>query len=278
MAVTNATLAAAWTPNEWGELVDLVLKDRAVAFKAGTLRQIGKDSINFPMVTGDPSVSWYAENTQISLTDPTTSQLIVTPKKVAGLTQIGNETAEDSEPAVSDQVGYMLARAVGKEIDRCFFANTTSNGPSGLLSLSGINVVDTTDYPFESQDPFTKAKYAALADGAELSVFVLALDVAESLELIKEQDGSNKTLFEGIGTGGTLAGIPTLVSPAVAAGNAWGLDASQISIVQRLGTKVEKDRSVAFSYDATQVRATARIGFGFENPAGVVRIYNEPEE
>jgi hypothetical protein len=36
------------------------------------------------------------------LTDPTTDELVVTPKKVAGLTQISNEAASDSNPAVAD--------------------------------------------------------------------------------------------------------------------------------------------------------------------------------
>jgi HK97 family phage major capsid protein len=278
MAVTNSALAAAWTPNEWGALVDNVLKDYAVAFKVGTVIPIAKDAIHFPILTGDPTVAWYAENSAISLSDPATAQLIVTPKKVGGGTQIGNETVEDSTPAVDNQVGVSLARAVGKEVDRTFFANTTSNGPSGLQSLTGINVIDTTDYPLTTQDAFIAAKYAALADGAELSVFVMAPDVAQTLELVKEESGSNKNLFEGLGNGGTLAGIPTIISPAVAAGNVWGLDSSQVFVVQRMGTRVEKSKESAFLYDATQVLATARIGFGFANPAGVVRIYNEPEE
>ncbi|WP_239706971.1 phage major capsid protein [Mycolicibacterium smegmatis] len=86
--------------------------------------------------------------------------------------------------------------------------------------------------------------------------------------------GSNKSLFENVGDGVTLAGVKVLVSTDVPAGNAWGLDSSQVLIVQRTGTTVTKSVDAAFDYDAVQVRATARVGFGFANPAGLVRLYD----
>lgn len=274
MAVLDSNLAAAWTPLGYGKLIDLVIAAKSVAFQSGTVISTDGHEIHFPMLTADPAVGWYAENTQISLTDPTTNELIVTPKKVAGLTQISNEAASDSNPAVADQVGQSLGRSVAKKIDAAYFANTTANGPSGLLSLSGINVIDTGTVTLTSLDPFHEAKAAALADGATLSVFILAPDVALTLAKAKEQSGSNKGLFETIGDGVTLAGVRVLVSTDVAAGNAWGLDSSQVLIVQRTGTTVTRSVDAAFSYDAVQVRATARVGFGYANPAGVVRLYD----
>ena len=228
------------------------------------------------MLTADPAVAWTAENTQISLTDPTTNELVVTPKKVAGLTQISNEAASDSNPAVADQIGRGLARSVAKKVDAAFFGNTVTNGPSGLLSLWGINVIDTGTVTLTSLDPFHEAKAAALADGAELSVFVLAPDVALTLSKAKTGTESNVGLLEstGVGDGVTLAGVPVVVSTDVAAGNAWGLDGSQVLVVQRTGTQVVRSTDSAFDYDTVQVRATARVSLGFANPAGVVRLYD----
>jgi HK97 family phage major capsid protein len=277
MAVTNSSLQTGWTPEDYGKLVDTVLAEKSIAFLAGTVVQTASESIRFPMITADPAVGWTAENTQISLTDPTTNELVVTPKKVAGLTQISNEAAEDSNPAVADQIGKSLARSIGKKIDAAFFGNTVSNGPSGLLSAVGVNVVDTGTVTMTSADPFHDAKAAALADNAELSVFILAPDVALALSKAKQlTSGSNVGLFDanGVVDGLTIAGVPVLVSPEVAAGNAWGLDGSQVFVVQRTGTKVVRSGDSAFDYDAVQVRATARVSFGFANPAGVVRLYD----
>jgi HK97 family phage major capsid protein len=233
------------------------------------------ETIRFPLLTADPGTGWYVENTQISLTDPTTNELVVTPKKVAGLTQISNEAAADSNPAVADQVGRSLARSIAKKVDASFFANTTTSGPSGLLSL-GVNVVDTGTVTLASLDAFHQAKADALADGAELSVLIPAPDVALTLAKAKQATGSNMGLLNNVGDGITLAGVPVLVSTDVAAGNAWGLDGSQVLVVQRTGTTVVRSTDSAFDYDAVQVRATARISFGFANPAGVVRLYDAP--
>lgn len=274
MAVFDSNLAQAWTPEDYGKLIDTVIAAKSIAFQAGTVISTSSESFRTPMHTADPSVGWYAENTQISLTDPDTNELVVTPKKVAGLTQISNEAAADTNPAVADQVGQSLGRAVAKKIDAAFFASTTTNGPSGILSLTGINVVDTGTVTLTSLDPFHEATAAALADGATLTHFILAPDVALTLAKAKQQTDSNMGLLASVGDGITLAGVPVLVSTDVAAGNAWGVDAAQILVVQRTGTTVVRSTEAAFDYDAVQVRATARVGFGFANPAGVVRLYD----
>lgn len=274
MAVLNSNLAAAWTPEDYGQLIDLVIAEKSIAFQAATKITTSSTEIRFPMLTADPAVGWYAENTQISLTDPTNTELVVTPKKVAGLTQISNEAANDTNPAVAEQVGRSLGRSVAKKIDSAFFGNTVTNGPDGLLSLVGVNVVDTGTITLVSLDPFHQAKADALADGAELTHFILAPDVALTLAKAKEESGSNKGLFESVSDGTTLAGVKVLVSTDVAAGNAWGLDSSQIFAVQRTGTTITKSADAAFDYDAVQVRATARVSFGFANAAGVVRLYD----
>src|SRR5215207_6339037 len=112
MAVLDANLQQAWAPEAYGNLIDTVIAEKSIAFQAGTKVSIANESIRFPLLTADPATGWYQENTQISLTDPSTSEIVVTPKKVAGLTQISNEAAEDSNPAVSDQVGKSLGRSV----------------------------------------------------------------------------------------------------------------------------------------------------------------------
>lgn len=274
MAVLDSNLAQAWTPEDYGKLIDTVIAAKSIAFQAGTVISTSRESFRTPMLTADPSVAWYAENTTIALTDPDTDELVITPKKVAGRTQISNEAAADTNPAVADQVGQSLGRSVAKGIDAAFFSNTTTNGPSGLLSLSGIQVVDTGTVTLTSLDPFHDAKFAAQAHGANLTHFILAPDVAQTLAKAKQQTGSNMGLLASVGDGITLAGVPVLVSTDVAAGNAWGVDAAQILVVQRTGTTVTRSTEAAFAEDAVQVRATARVGFGFANPAGVVRLYD----
>ncbi len=274
MAILDSNLAQAWTPEQYGSLIDLVLAEKSIAFQAGTVIQTSSETMRFPILGADPAVGWYAENTQITLTDPTTSELVISPKAVKGLTQISNEAAADTNPAVAEQTGRSLARSIAKKVDAAFFANTTTNAPNGILSAAGVNVVDTGTVPLTSLDPFHEAVAAALADGANLTHFILAADVALTLAKAKEETGSNKGLFESVADGVTLAGVPVLVCTDVAAGNAWGVDSSQIYVVQRTGTTITKSADAAFDYDAVQVRATARVSWGFANPAGIVRLYD----
>jgi HK97 family phage major capsid protein len=274
MAVLNSNLAQAWTPEDYGNLIDLVIAEKSIAFQAGTVVQTGSETVRFPMLTADPAVGWYAENSQISLTDPSNTELVIVPKKVAGLTQSSNEAIEDSNPAVATVIGTALARSIAKKIDTAFFANTTSNGPSGILSLTGINVVDTGTITWDSLDPIHQAKHDALADGANLTHIILAPDVALKLATAKETEASFKGLLDNVADGVSLAGLKLLVSTDVATGNAWAVDSSQVIVVQRTGTKIVKSDQAAFDYDGVQIRATSRVSWGFANPAGVVRLYD----
>ena len=95
-------------------------------------------------------------------------------------------------------------------------------------------------------------------------MFILAPDLANTLAEIKTASGATTGLLDNVGDGVTLAGVPVLVSTDVPAGEAWGLDGSQILVVRRTGTQRSID--AAFSYDAVQVRGTARVAFGFANP------------
>lgn len=272
MATLNTNLAAAWTPEDYGKVVDTVVAAKSVAFQAATVIDTQRQSIRVPILTADPDTAWFAENTTITLADPTTGEIEITPAKVAGRTQVSNEAASDSEPAVAEQIGTSLARSLAKGVDAAFFADTTVNGPSGLLSVT-TEVVNTAG-AWTTLDHVHDAKAAALAEGAELTHVILAPDVALALAKAKQGTDSNVGLFDNVADGVQLAGLTALVSPHVAAGNAWAVDQSQVLVVRRTGTTVVTSTDAAFAEDAVQVRATSRIGFGFPNPAGIVRLYD----
>ncbi|MDV6310263.1 phage major capsid protein [Gordonia amicalis] len=273
MATLNSTLENAFTPEDYGKLIDTVVDETSVAFQAATVVNTTKHQVRFPVLVSDPETGWYAENTEIALVDPETNEVVVVPSKVAGLTQVSNEAVDDTDPAVAEIIGKALARDISKKVDAAFFGNTVTNGPSGLLSLSGVEVVDT-GAGWTTLDYVHDAKTQAMANGADLTHIVLAPDVALALAKAKTGTGSNQSLLETVDDGIRLAGLVALVSGAVSAGNAWALDASQVMTVRRLGTTVVQSKDAAFSSDATQIRAVSRVGFGFANPAGVVRLYD----
>ena len=77
MAVTDSTLQRAWTPEGYGRLVDTVLANEAAAFKVAIPLTTENEQLRLPMLTADPAVNWVPENTQITLTDPATDELVI---------------------------------------------------------------------------------------------------------------------------------------------------------------------------------------------------------
>ncbi|MEJ7742083.1 MAG: phage major capsid protein [Nocardioidaceae bacterium] len=68
-------------------------------------------------MTADPTAAWVAEGDEIPISDPTLAELTVTPAKVAGLTIVSRELADDSDPAAAYVVGAGLARDIARRVD-----------------------------------------------------------------------------------------------------------------------------------------------------------------
>lgn len=269
------TDGSALFPTEYGALIDNATKEQAVAAKVLTHVTARHNTMSFPVLDSDPSPEWTAEGTEITLSDAGTSELIVTPKKVAGLTKISNEALADGSPDVAHMVGSGLARQIVEKVDAGLFAATTpANAAPGLptfavteLTVSGGLIAAT------NEDAFTEAKFIALDNGARLSAFVLATDVAKALAKVKVANGDARTLLSSDSDGNLrVGGLPAYVSRHVAPGEAWGIDRTQNYLVIRQGTEVLADRSSAFTSDSTLVRAVQRVAYGVTNAPGVIHF------
>src|SRR5699024_5355116 len=89
----------AFLPDTVGSLVVRPVMEAAVASRVGTVVTIASHDYRVPLVTGDPSAAWTAEAAEITPSDATFDELVVTPSKLAGLTVISRELAEDSSPS-----------------------------------------------------------------------------------------------------------------------------------------------------------------------------------
>ena len=67
----------------------------------------------------------------------------------------------------------------------------------------------------------------------------------------------------------------SFVSPKVDALTlAWGIPKARTVTVLRKGTEVVRSKDAGFYNDAVDIRAIARVGFGFLQPASVIRLYD----
>ncbi|WP_369132013.1 phage major capsid protein [Modestobacter sp. I12A-02662] len=209
---------------------------------------------------------------EIAPSDAVLDEVDVHPAKVAGLTIITRELAEDSSPQAAQTVGAGLARDIARKVDAAFFGNLPAPAPKGLSSLAttagNVQTVDA-GAAFDSLDAFAEAQSLAENVGARLTSFVANPADALALAVLKTGTGSNQTL---LGGQRSINGVTLHVSPSVPAGTIWGIPQDRAVVVIREDATVETDRSVYFTSDRVAVKAVMRVGFGYPHLAGLVKI------
>jgi HK97 family phage major capsid protein len=232
-----------------------------------------------PLVTADPAASWTAEGAEISASDAMLDELDITPSKLAALSIISSELANDSTPAAAQAVGDGIVRDLTRKVDQALFTATTTNGPGGLPGVSGVTSVSGPATAYSNVDPFSDAIYQSALHNGEITAFVTSPSTAMTLAKVKAYSAgaSNMPL---LGADPTMPGqrqilgIPLITSPYVSTTNnvVWAIPKRFGYFVIRQDAQVESDRSVLFTSDRVAVRAILRAGFGFPNPAAVVKI------
>lgn len=273
----NTTGAGELTPEQVGSLVVQPVMNGSTAAQISTSVSISSTDYRVPLVTADPSAAWVAEGGTISASDATVSELTITPCKVAGLTVISRELAEDSSPAAQQVVGDGLARDIARTVDGAFFDadGTVTNGPSGIESQSALSTATYASGGPSNLDWAASAISESAKHGGRLSSFVTDPDTALTLAQLKEATSSNAPLLGRDATSATsrqILGVPLLVSEYVTAGTIYGIDRRFVQFVVRDNTRVEVDRSVYFDSDQVAVKATMRVGFAFTLPAALVKV------
>ena len=277
--MTTTTGAAVLSPEQINELIVLPLLSQAVAAQVGTINQISAHSLRVPRVTTDPTAAWCAEGAELNVSDAVLDEVNITPSKLAGLVVISNELANDSSPAALSIVGDGLVRDIGRKMDQAFFANTTTNGPAGLLSITPT-AADAGD-AWGNLDAFEIAKSNAEQHNTTVDNFVCNPATALKLATLKSfaAVGSNIPLLApdpSAPAARVIAGVPLLTSPTIANDVVWGIPKSRVIVALRQGTTVEPDRSVFFTSDRTAVRAIVRVSWGFVDPAAITKIATTP--
>ena len=276
MPSNTSTFAPILRPDQVGELVLRPLIQQSVAGQVLTAVTTGAHNHRIPVVNTDPSASWTAEGAEIDVSDADIDEVIITPSKLAGLTVITRELANDSNPAAQDVVGQGITRDLVRKTDEALFTATTTNGPGGVPGVSGVATV-SAGASYTNVDAFSDALYTAEQVNATITAWVTNPATAKTLAKVKELSGSNKPLLQPDPTmpgRRQILGVPLLVSPYVQPPTRLcGASASSIAyMVVREKAEVEADRSVFFTSDRVAVRAIMRLGFGFAHPPSIVKI------
>lgn len=272
--LTTTTGRPVLRPQDVDELLVRPVLSESVAAQVARVVHTESKEFRLPIVVKDPAAAWVAEGAEIPVDDATLVEAIVTPSKVAGLTIITRELAEDSSPEAASVVGQGLARDIARKIDAAFFGAMAAPAQPGLAALVGVSKV-AAGAAFSSLDPFADAAAAVEGEGASVGAWIANPADALALAKVKQTSGSGVPLLAADPTQPArriLEGRPLLVSSAVQAGVIWGLPADRVVLVLRADSRIDVDESVYFQSDRLAVRGTCRVGFGYPHPAAVARI------
>lgn len=270
---TTATVAGI-LPDAYGKLIVTAVQSASVASQVAATVPTNSTVFHVPILAADAAAAWVVEGAEINPTDATFAEAVVTPAKLAGLSIISRELAEDSSPAAAQLVGQSIARDLARKLDLAFFGNLPTPAPAGLEAVPGVTAV-TAGTAYTTLDPFAEAISLAEQEGATLGGFVANPADALTLATLKEQTGSNKPLLgpdPSAPTRRTLLGVGLYSSPAVTPGTVWALPRDRVLIVLRTDAKVETSTDAYFSSDRVGVKATLRAGFAYPHPAAIVKI------
>lgn len=271
---TTATGADGFTPDDYAPVVVNAVEAASLAFSVASVFETSSTTTHVPIVNADAGADWVSEGAEIGQSDATLGEIAVSPAKVAGVSRVSREMADDSDPASVEIVGQGLARSIARKVDAAFVGAVASPAPSGLGSLTGAGAVDAGT-GFTDLDPFLQAVINAEQAGGQVTSFVASPADAQILLGLKTDADSNVPLLgqdATVPTRRTIAGVPLFISPDLAAGTVWGLDRSRCILVRRADTQVTVSDDAFFTSDEVALKATMRIGFAFPSPAVLQKI------
>lgn len=124
--------------------IDL-LRNRTLAMQLGRVMGGLVGSITVPGQASGATGYWMGEDDDATETGLDLDQLGMTPKTVAGFSEITRKLLMQSSIDVEALVRADLAAALGLTIDKAFFYGTgTEHQPRGVVNYDGINAVDFT--------------------------------------------------------------------------------------------------------------------------------------
>lgn len=261
------------TPAEISSLVIEPVFAAATAASAATVIQFSTNEFRIPVVD-DGSAAWTPEGSEIAISEPALSEVILTPKKLACLVPLSNELIADVNGDATIIVGDAVTRAIARRIDAAFWGTTTP--ANGMKAIGAQTATLTGDSDLANLDAFTDAVAELSAHGHLASTIAVSPAVYKVLAKIKTGAGSNAGLLQPTATLATplqIAGVPVIVTSALADDTAYVLDNRRVVIgVRTSDVDLQIDSSVFFTSDRSALRATLRLNAAYPDPTAIVKV------
>jgi HK97 family phage major capsid protein len=287
---TGSTTGSAFVPDILSNQVLRLVNEDSVFASNATPVNMPSDVVLVPKRTGGATAYWVAENTAITDSDPTHSQITLTAKKVTAATRVSSELFEDSVVGIAEMLATELSYTLTQAVESVAFNGNSANAPNiaGILTSGGIlktttsGQTTTNDYDAsivaaagDTFDEITKANLVTMLgsmpshsrQGAAWVVSPYAF--ATCFQALDLNQGGSVGLSQGMGL--TFMGYPVLLShQMVGAGDQTGKamvlfanlrNAAHFGV--RRGLEIASSDQVAFLSDQVVVRATMRCAISW---------------
>ncbi len=273
LLTTSAPTGVNLSPEQRAQLIIGPLERESLALRTSRVLPTIRDSIQVPMLESDVPCDFVPEGSEIPEGQPTVSEASLRPVKVAALTILSAELAEDSEPEAVNLIGQSISRAIKVKLDQAFLFAATGGLPSPGV-LTGTSIVDGGALG-ANLDGISDAITSVEAAGGTADVIVMSPATWGRIAKIKADSTSSNVPVLGVDgstTNRTLFGVPTYVDSAVVANTVGVWDSQSLAVALRRDVKVESDTSRYFDSDSVAIRATLRADWTVLDPARIVKI------
>lgn len=244
------------------------LREQSIAFNPFVSTTVVTGSVTWraPRLDKDVTAAFVAEGEEIPLSDVVFSEIEVTPAKAAALSVISRELADDSSPDAQAVIGQSMVADLVRVVNKAFMGNLPAPAPKGLGS-----VITATTVPLDlaNLDSFSEAQAAAEGVGSNITAFLISPADALTVAQLKTGSGSNQDL---LADKRTVNGVPLIVSRDLPAGTVYAVDSTKLYSVLREDVTLDTSKDAFFTSDKLAVRSTIRVGFGFADPAAIVKM------
>jgi len=275
MSVTTTAVKELLTGDQIEDLFVRPVVNTSVAGRVCTIIRTNSHRVSVPSMAKGPTATWVEELQEIPTSDVSFSSVVIEPRKIAGIVPLSSEAQDDTSADIAGLIGERLTVETTKGVDAAFLTKMPAPAPEGLAALEGMTVVNGGDNVFSTLDAFVEAVANADDAGTPITSWVMSPDTRTKLATIKAATGSNTYLLSDANVQPsyrTIEGAPVITSSHIPEGVVYGIPRNRALMVIRRDVTVETSQHSLWTRDGISVRSIMRIGFGFTDPASIVKI------
>lgn len=276
------------TPTEFrGALIEKLYKQPVIRSRASTI-PLASDKLEIPVESTTPQTNWTTELDQITQSDPTFDQVLLTANNLFGISRMSRQLLADSAttPELVDWIVNRFSAAIGRSEDTAFMVGDDVEKPKGIRQETFSNTVSGGSANITA-DNLIDTFYALPNQYRQNAVWLLHDDTAKAIRKLKDSDGQYiwvDTFGRGLRETGeqpALLGRPVLIQNDIPTNLGAGTNESEVYFGD-LSYYLVGDRQQVFSEMSTEEgesfarhRAAVKVGERVDGRTALTEAFSQ---